>query len=203
MAYNNAIPQANDRLKDSQPQLLENFATISALLGVNHVIDPWISPVDGNEGKHKWVSMPEQSSAPSTEVNEMALYTKESGGVANLFVRRENNGDELSLTSNSTNAFDGQITFPSGIIMKWGRTTGGALAGNNWTEITFSTPFPTSCYNIQLTPKVVTPQPSLNQTTSYVILDVDYNKTKFWVFNRRSDIGAPIAADCTWVAIGI
>ena len=47
MAYLNNIPQATDRIKDSQPQILANFAEIQTLVGVNHVN---FNAVD--QGKH-------------------------------------------------------------------------------------------------------------------------------------------------------
>jgi hypothetical protein len=124
MPYNKAIPAAGDRLKDSQPQLLQNFATISALLGVDHVISPWTDPATEGQGKHNKVTMPEQAVAPAagptTAADEMALYTKQENSVSQLFVRREGDGTEINLTNDVGKAVEGWTRLPNGLIVKWG-----------------------------------------------------------------------------------
>ena len=124
MSYNKAIPAAGDRLKDSQPQILENFATISALLGVDHVISPWNDPADPtmtNQGKHNQVTLPEQTVVPTVAANEMGLYTKEQDSVSQLFVRREGpGGTEINITNDVSKAIEGWTRLPNGLIVKWG-----------------------------------------------------------------------------------
>lgn len=129
MAYLNNIPTATQRLKDSQPQLLENFATISALLGVDHVISPWTNPATGDQGKHNKVTMPEQGGDQTTAANEMAVYTKQGSvsGNSELFLRRESDGTVIPL-SEGTNASSGYAYLGSGLLVKWGIQAVGTVA---------------------------------------------------------------------------
>ena len=71
MAYNNAIPQANQPLNTSQADILANFAAIKTLVDINHVT--FDIP---DQGKHKHVSFPLQSAAPVFAANETGLYNK-------------------------------------------------------------------------------------------------------------------------------
>ncbi len=194
----NDVPTPSQRLSDSQPQIQTNFASLKTFIEINHV-----ELADGtNPGKHKFLQMPQQGSAPATSTTEMALYTKDVSGKPQMFIRRDTNGAEINFTS-VTLGSSGTLTLPNGLIMKWGQTTGAALPGNSWSLITFPVAFPTNCYSIQVSPKVVTVQPSTAQTTTLIILDVNYNKTNFHVFNRRTDQGIPgIAADFTYFAVG-
>lgn len=121
MSYNNAIPQAGDRPSQSQAQILANFQQIASAFNLNHV--------DFNasgQGKHDFLQMPENASAPSTAVNEGALYTKEVSSATQLFWRNENNGTEQQLTnpSVSSSGTGGGTSYSIdtifGIKIKWG-----------------------------------------------------------------------------------
>jgi hypothetical protein len=115
--YNNNIPQPSDQINDSQPLILQNFATIDSEWQINHV-----DFTDGtNHGKHKFVQMPEQGADAATAVNEGAIYTKEgaTSGVTELCFRRESNGDVIEITAGEAAAV-GWTRLPSGILMKWG-----------------------------------------------------------------------------------
>ena len=84
MAYNSDIPQSTDDPSQSQGQILANFQELNTFTAVNHV-----ALNDGDQGKHKFLQMPEQASAPSTGANEGGLYTKEVSGTTQLFFREE------------------------------------------------------------------------------------------------------------------
>lgn len=146
MAYQQNIPQPTDKMKDSQNDILGNFQAIKTGFDINHYAFD-----SSNEGKHMYVSLPEQSAGPTTAANEVAIYSKESTltTVAELFVRKESSGDEIEFTS-SLQAADGWSYLPSGILIKWGdETTIGA------STITFPTaatiPAFTAIYAILLT----------------------------------------------------
>ena len=121
MAYNNNIPQASDQLSQSQADILANFQAIKTLVDINHVTFDV-----ANQGKHKWVSMPVQSSDPTTAASEMAMYTKSVSGVPELFIRRQSDGSVLSCTQ-ATLANPGYTYLPSGLLIKWGTAS---LTGN-------------------------------------------------------------------------
>lgn len=119
MAYNNAIPQATDRISQSQPQILANFQAISTLINVNHENFDIAS-----QGKHKFLQMPEQAGDPATIANEVALYSKQGtiNNVAELFFKRESNGTVINFTESGQD-IKGWARLPSGILIKWGDDT--------------------------------------------------------------------------------
>lgn len=141
MAYSPDIPQATDDPSQSQPLLLGNFQEIAAAFNLNHG-----DFNTGEQGLHKFLQMPEQSSAPTTAANEGALYTKDSSGSTQLFWREESNGTEYQLTNPFVASANGYITFPGGLLMQW--TSGLASSG---ATVSFPTPFTTAVYNIQVT----------------------------------------------------
>jgi len=128
MAYNSDIPQASDDPSQSQGQILDNFQELNTYLSVNHV-----DLNDGDQGKHNFMQMPEQSSSPSTAANEGALYTIEGTytSATELVFRRESNGDEIEFTGllGSTN---GWTRLPSGILLKWGTSTANGSTATNF-----------------------------------------------------------------------
>ena len=153
MAYNPNIPQPPDIKSVSQPQILNNFIAINDLLAVNHQTFG-----ASGEGKHKFLQMPEQGSAPLTTVNEAALYAAvgAASSQAELVFKRETPAINatvpatVAFTECLANASDGSTGWtmlPSGIIMKWGQLTITAGTGVE----TFSSSFPKYCYTVQIT----------------------------------------------------
>ena len=130
--YNPLIPQANDRIRDSQPPILENFTVVDRAWNVNH------GAFDAGgalalEGKHKWVTFPTQgAAAPATLATEVAVFSGLAiTGVTELFFRQQNNGVVYEMTS-SANAVEGWSRLASGILIKWGlQAPGTALVGIN------------------------------------------------------------------------
>lgn len=143
MAYNPDIPAPTDVKSQSQADIKENFTQIKTVVDINHVTFG-----DADQGKHKYVTLPEQGAAPSTAANEIALYTKEIGGVSALFLRHEGDGTEVDITT-ATKAAAGYCKLPCGIMLIWGS---GNMAGGTKTQAQgFVTNFSTSCLNVQVT----------------------------------------------------
>jgi hypothetical protein len=110
MVFDPAIPQPNDVISTSQPELLENFTQINTVFGVNHV--PF-DDASANKGKHKWVTLVEQATAPTSQDNEYLVYSKEvkypSGpDQAEIFVKPEKNATEYQFTKQG-NVFTGLL----------------------------------------------------------------------------------------------
>lgn len=132
MAYTQNIPTASQRQKDSQPLIQANFQGIKTLIDVNHVTfdDP-----SGNQGKHKFVTFPLQSSVPAISTNEMVLFEKIPAApfpltaVPELFLKRNIvAGSELPITASgfgvpTSVANQGWTYLPSGILLKYGKST--------------------------------------------------------------------------------
>jgi hypothetical protein len=170
MAYNNSIPQPGDRLKDSQPQVLANFAAIQALIDVNHSIFG-----DAEEGKHKWITLPVQPAAPAlagdngfynklyaaTAKNETYIHGQKSAGTTDIPFT-------ASILSNSVQISDstGWTYLPSGILLRWENVSG----FNGTTTVTLGGGFPafTTIYSVIATPYNLT-EPS----TTFAVRLVD------------------------------
>lgn len=188
MAYQENKPLPTDRLKDSQADIQANFISNKVAFDQNHVTFD-----DAGAGKHKFLQMPEQLAAPSSLANEMALYTKEQGGVSQLFVRRENNGTEINLTNPTSSIIEsGYTTLVNGLILKWGVT--GLLTGNTTTVYAFPVAFPTNIFSVVLTGFETVDGNQLVTLTAYTTAG-------FTVFNRQL-IGIASNVKATYFAIG-
>lgn len=127
MAWNDQIPQPNNKLRVSQGDLLANFQALNTYLTVNH------TAIDGtgDQGKHKFIEMPEQAAIPVFTGNEIGLYAKIPAvpfpltTLNELFIRKED-GDSVPITAREVNiadTSDGWTYLPSGLLMKWNRVT--------------------------------------------------------------------------------
>lgn len=186
MSYQANIPQPTDSLNDSQADLLGNFQAIQTLIDVNHY--DFSSP---NQGKHIFVTMPEQTASPGTALDEMALYTKAVAGTTQLFLQRENvapAGADLDITSFSMVLANGGTNLPSGIVLKWGQ---GATVANVQT-VNFTAGFPNALLSIQVTPAI-----SAGPAIYYGDINVTaYSATAFSVYSEGA------AQNYCWFAIG-
>jgi hypothetical protein len=133
MAYNNTIPQPGDQPKDSQPQILTNFAAIKTLIDVNHVTFD-----AAGEGKHKFITLPVQAAAPAlatdngiynknyatTAKNETYIHNQTLAGTSDIPM----SASFLSNTAVPILGLTGWTYLPSGVLIKWGYATGNGLA---------------------------------------------------------------------------
>lgn len=93
-SYNSSIPLATDAMLKSQVQIRANFQSINAVFSRNHV---HLNNVP-NQGKHNILSLRKQAADPTTGADQIALYTKLVGGIAQIFFRPENNQAVIQLT---------------------------------------------------------------------------------------------------------
>ncbi len=191
MAYNQNIPQPTDIPAQSQPQLLANFQGIDTLINVNHV--DFDLP---DQGKHKWVSMPNQGSDPSTLATEVAIYGSTSPATTDieLTFRRPSDGQVIFMTENSGTT-NGWTMLPSGILMKWGTTnaTGATTINAN----SFGKAF-TTLYTVQLTNQTTT-----SSSDTYVMGGV-ISLTSFNIYvGNRTSPGVDATANVNWLVIGV
>jgi len=196
LAYDNSIPQASDKIKDSQPQILANFAGIKTLVDINHVTFD-----DPDEGKHKYVSMPEQAAAPTVAANELALFSQEGAytSVSELAFRRESSGDVIEFTGRGGTTV-GWTILPSGLLVKWGVSS----PATGTTTITWPTaatiPVFSAVYNVVLTP--------LNATAGDIdsaVRLISFSTTNIVAYvSKRTTTGvASTALTLYFVAIGL
>ena len=93
MAYTDNVPQSGQTLGQTQVPINQNFTIIRNVQKINH-----IDFDSAGEGKHKFLQMPNQVTAPTTLINEIGAYAKSSTG-SNLFLRSESNGSEYKITA--------------------------------------------------------------------------------------------------------
>jgi hypothetical protein len=79
----------------SQGQTKSNFQAMNTVFGQNHVPFTGDSTVSG---MHTTLTFREQSGDPTTLVDQVALYTKNVGGLPALFFRPNNNQTPIQMT---------------------------------------------------------------------------------------------------------
>lgn len=182
----NDVPKSGQTLGGTQPLIQANFADIETDFKVNHE-----NFNDTDAGKHKFLQMPEQGSAPATAAGEGGLYTKDANSEPCLFYRRETNGDEVQLTTSATPtlAEDGYTFLPGGLLLQWGLET---IPDFTTTTVTFPTAFSAAPYNIVASAKASTAsEKSYGQVVNTPIAAS---------FEWRNSTGT--AAEVYWQAIG-
>jgi hypothetical protein len=147
LTYSANLPVSGDTLGGTRDRIRANFQIIENALSINH--ETFGSSF--GQGKHKFLQMPEQGTAPTTAVNEGGVYTKVGTNPAetNLYFRAEDSGGvggfEYQLTkviSASTARFanntinyvpnnNGGWTFLSGgMIFQYGSRTSAGSSGS-------------------------------------------------------------------------
>lgn len=157
MTYNSNVPQTGQTLGNTRVPINTNFARIYTVFGNNH-----ITFNESGEGKHKFLQMPDQASAPVTAANEVGFYSKAVSGISQLFFRGENNGTEYQLTKGTSGVDPNAATFatntayvanhtggwtflPGGLIFQYGERLS-LSSGNN--TVTFPRAFPTAVFSV-------------------------------------------------------
>ena len=179
MPYYNNIPQATDRISQSQGQILANFADLQVAFSANHV-----ALGIAGEGKHNITTYVPQIAVPIPLPNEMIIYN-EIDALAPF-------NQDLWITSGAPNAFHvpftkclrsaghGYTYLPSGIIMRWGLVQ--TPLGTNRLDINFAT----------LGGPTFTNQPSFG-TTGYYVIPPNVNRSVCQVTMIPTELIPPIA----------
>jgi hypothetical protein len=100
--YNPNIPRPKDKFNTSQPQMLQNFASLYAAFAKNHV------PLDAtnNPGNHNVIELTNQTEQFQTSAGEISAYSKTLPSKAlALFLRYQGNQSEFSYTNYQTQIF--------------------------------------------------------------------------------------------------
>lgn len=196
-SYSANVPQGPQTISSTQTPILNNFQAINELLAVNHV--SFLDPV--NYGKHTYVSLPLQGSAPTTTSSEMAIFAAASTGQygVDIFYRYPSDGTIVQLTGtgglSANAAVNGWSYLTDTLLMKWGQTTG-LISGAN--TVSFPTaggipPFTTQVYSVQFS-RLGSSTTNLNP---YPYISA-FTPTTF-TFNNPGTV----MADIQWLAIGV
>lgn len=200
MTFNPNIPQANDIISSSQPQILTNFSQLNTLFGIDHV--EYNNATAANRGKHTKITYVQQGADPATLVSELALYTKNVGGVPKLFIREQTNGTVYQLNGPvPSRATTGYSWLPGGtpngaILIQWGQH----ITLNATTQtITFPTNFSAAAY-------IAIPTLAIAAGSSRIFCNVvagSLANNQFQANTRDQNSNAPAAGlVLPWIAIG-
>lgn len=198
MSYNPNIPQATNQLNQSQNDILNNFQAIQTFVVVNHG-----DFGSSDEGKHKWVTLPQQGATPPAgagfATSEIGLYNASYALTSQyeLYINKLNQATVVQvpstasvLSANSAPAQNspGWTLLPSGIVLRWGNFTG--FTGSNTVTLTTSAangPALTQILSIQLTPY----DPTVGDVNFSVRLGAILSPTQFQVYiSSRTASGA-------------
>lgn len=180
MVYTPNVPLSGQSLGETRDVIRANFEDINTAFGANH------TPLTTDDsGKHLFLQMPEQVSAPSTVGNEGGVYTKEGpSGTTELYFRAESNGAEYQLTnvsigsSANLGANPGYTFLPGGVIMQYGSFVPGASTGTT----NFANTFPTGVFGVWL-------QIKTNSTGGRTVQITSFTTTSFsWVIPTVTDV---------------
>jgi hypothetical protein len=96
LEYNSQVPQPKNEIAQGQTDFLANFSQLFNAFNIDHVslTDPT------NPGNHNVARLNQQDNALTTEVTEIALYSKlVADQTDQLFFRPQQNGDEIQYTN--------------------------------------------------------------------------------------------------------
>lgn len=204
MTFTSNVPVSGDSLGSTRDRIRSNFQQIAIVEAVNHVAFN-----QTGQGKHTFLQMPEQVSAPVTLVDEAAFYSKVAvnPAEANLFFRAENNGFEYQLTKSvsastglfgvQTNNYNGSGTdknggwtfLPGGMLMQYGQVT--SFGANSSKVIPFPVAFTSGCFSITLG------RISGVDVSSQVVVNAAAGMSNFTLTNYSG-----VTTQVYWMAIG-
>lgn len=199
MSYTTGMPTSGQSLGQTQQLVQNNFNKISNFVSTDHIGFDLT-----NEGKHKYVRLPKQtSSIPTTAANEIMLYNGDVFGNSSLFLRQQNGTQDIFLAygdmdaadlarfSNNTNytgTQSGGWTFMGGgLLLQYGLKTSAGSSGS----VTFPKAFAGTPFCIQV---------SLKRNSGNQSVSVDSSQsTPTTTFNYLSSSSG---SDLYWIAIG-
>ena len=89
MTYTPNVPLATERIAATQAPINANFTSANTFFGLDHVA----FDAAGNNGKHKYVTMIDETATPPTPgASECAIYSKTTAAVTTPFLRRDGLG---------------------------------------------------------------------------------------------------------------
>lgn len=200
MTFNPNIPTSSNIPSQSQAQFLTNFGQLNTIFDVDHVT--FNDATVANRGKHtkttyiEWAMPPEATADPITSSNELALYSKESGSVSTLFLRKESNGTVIQMSGQDpTIATSGSTFLPGGIVLKWGQFS--TNAGGTATP-TFASAFPTACF-VVVASVIDTGTPT---TANSAVYAYNYSTTGFSATGTKRTALQALQLNASYIAIG-
>ena len=185
MAFNPLIPQASDRIKDSQSAILENFTTLNNVLNVNG----------------PYLDFSAAAAVPTLGAGHVGIITQTSTYTGNSELCTLKGAIAQEFTGYGAVGgpnYEGWTRLPSGILLKWaqGEFTGGTLF--TW-PVAASIPAFTTVFHCQVTTRALTDGAN---TDAYVLLKT-FNTTTATLYISQRTAVAPATARFQILCIGV
>lgn len=200
LPYNLNFPQSTDYMRDSQPLMLDNYASIFTFMGADH-----INFNLANAGFHRQMTFPQLESAPESNAKEM-LYATETSvtEVLRLFIQTaagvSNSFDDRFLAALNLGGTN-YIQLPSGVILKWGLSN---AVGTGIVTHTWDLPDQQGAFTTQLWAIAFVSGNGDNNRAVYITDISDPNNVSFINWQRNAfDIQQPAATNTVLFAIGV
>ena len=209
MSYTPNTPVTGDSLGSTRDIIRTNFQQIDTVNSINHVAFN-----EANQGKHKFLQMPEQSSNPTTAADEGALFAKVGAGPTEtaLYFRAESDGTVYQLTrvdstktatfATNTNyqvgppSINGGWTFlPGGMLLQYGLLQ--VSASGTATVVTFPKSYTNTPYSITI--GSVTGEGNSPGANNQFVKDGTVATTGFSIVNSSGSAARKVY----WMSIGV
>lgn len=151
--FTQGYPQDGQSLGASKAVIRNNLDGMFQVFSVEHNTQNVLT----NTGLHRQSTYPAASGRPTTTTGQINIYSRAITGGTALFTSRDNNSATVTQISNPyiispLSASEGYSYLPGGLIIQWGlRICEISNVGAQF-NVTFPTPFPHNCYNVQCTP---------------------------------------------------
>ncbi len=195
MAYKAAKPAGTDKFKISPNDINGNFTAFKTAFDVDHVA---LTGTGGNEGKHKQVTMPRQSSAPAVAGTDIVLYNAYGTTLTTtpqLWFKNGSGANPVTEGRPSTYPAAGWFRHGSSVLVKWGKVTKAFAAGDY--EFTFPTAVDTPVF---ATIPIVFATPISDTGTATSAIQATTTITKFDMYTNAPSIGGNV--EVNFLAIG-
>lgn len=154
LQYIATVPSTNNNPMLDQPNMLINTQSIQSIIEVDHV---GFNDPGNSSGQHTSIEFNQNESyvPGSFPISPPELFTTFGTSPPNL---RYYSGTQAQSANQYVIAAQGSTMLLGGIIIKWGTLS--YVQGTASFVVTFASPFPNACFNVQLT--------SNNETSSIV-----------------------------------
>jgi hypothetical protein len=147
MTFQTNIPQPGDLISVSQDDILQNFQAIDAAWNINH--EDFNA---ANQGKHKFVEMPNQTANPAGAASEFTIFSRfttlPATGSLELWYKRATEGTAFQLTgTNPVRNATGYTFLPGNMLMQWRLVS----SPSDGAAVVFPIAFSATPYSLQLT----------------------------------------------------
>jgi len=191
MVYTNNVPQGNQTIANSQPQIQANFGFLDTGIGTEHNFN---AAGSGTDMYHLQASMPNRTLDPvALPADTNGMYYVRAGGA------RFYDGTTICKLTEGNAATNG-YQWIGKVLVQWGFKAVTTQSTGSTTFITANINFPTACFNVIASP--VYDSGSSTPTNSTTIVYIDEGTTTNTGFGWRFVTNSSSVTGFFWVAIG-